>query len=87
MQAEIIMPEVGADSTTLSVWFADVGEAVFEGDRLVEVVVGGATFDVPAPATGRLAEKRILPDDPLRPGQVLGLIELEMTELEKGGRA
>ena len=63
------MPEVGADSTILSVWFADVGEPVFEGDRLVEVLVGGATFDVPAPATGRLAEKRTLPDDPLRPGQ------------------
>jgi pyruvate/2-oxoglutarate dehydrogenase complex dihydrolipoamide acyltransferase (E2) component len=86
MQAEIIMPEVGADSTILSVWFADVGEAVFEGDRLVEVLVGGATFDVPAPATGLLAEKCTLPDDPLRPGQVLGLIELETTETEKGGR-
>jgi pyruvate/2-oxoglutarate dehydrogenase complex dihydrolipoamide acyltransferase (E2) component len=61
----------------LSVWFADLGDPVFEGDRLVEVLAGGATFDVPAPATGRLAEKRAWPDDPLRPGQVLGAVEGE----------
>src|SRR5579864_4320657 len=77
MQAEIIMPEVGAGALVLSFWFAEVGESVFEGDRLVEVLVGGATFDVPAPATGRLAEKRALGNDPLRPGQVLGVIEAE----------
>ncbi|HEV3119885.1 MAG TPA: biotin/lipoyl-containing protein [Gemmataceae bacterium] len=77
MQAEIIMPEVGAGAPVLSFWFADVGESVFEGDRLVEVLVGGATFDVPAPATGRLAEKRTLPYEALRSGQVLGLIQTE----------
>ena len=77
MQVEIIMPEVGAEPVLLSVWFADVGEAIFEGDRLIEVIVGGASIDIPAPATGRLAEKWTLTDDALRPGQVLGLIELE----------
>jgi pyruvate/2-oxoglutarate dehydrogenase complex dihydrolipoamide acyltransferase (E2) component len=64
----------------LSVWFADVGERVFEGDRLVEVLVGGATFDVAAPATGRLAEKHTWANQPLRPGQVLGTIETEEQE-------
>jgi len=78
MQAEIRLPELGAGPAVLSVWFADAGECVFEGDRLVEVLVAGATFDVPAPATGRLIEKRTLPDDPLQPGQVLGLVEVEM---------
>jgi pyruvate/2-oxoglutarate dehydrogenase complex dihydrolipoamide acyltransferase (E2) component len=63
----------------LSVWFADAGDAVYEGDRLVEVLIGEATFDVSAPATGRLAEKHALPDDPLQPGQVLGLLEVEET--------
>jgi pyruvate/2-oxoglutarate dehydrogenase complex dihydrolipoamide acyltransferase (E2) component len=65
----------------LSVWFADPGETIFEGDRLVEVLVGGATFDVAAPATGRLTEKRALPADPLQPGQVLGLVEVEPSEV------
>ncbi len=61
----------------LSLWFADPGDVVFEGDRLVEVLAGGATFDVPAPATGRLVERRALPDDRLQPGQVLGVLEVE----------
>ena len=42
---------------------------------LVEVLVGpAATFDVPAPATGRLAEIRGEEDDQVRPGAVLGLV-------------
>jgi pyruvate/2-oxoglutarate dehydrogenase complex dihydrolipoamide acyltransferase (E2) component len=75
MRAEILLPDLQAGPTTLSVWFADLGELVFEGDRLVEVLVGGATFDVPAPATGRLVEKRALTNDRLHPGQVLGAVE------------
>jgi pyruvate/2-oxoglutarate dehydrogenase complex dihydrolipoamide acyltransferase (E2) component len=75
MRAEILLPDLQAGPATLSVWFADVGEVVFEGDRLVEVLVRGATFDVPAPATGRLVEKRALANDRLQPGQVLGAVE------------
>jgi pyruvate/2-oxoglutarate dehydrogenase complex dihydrolipoamide acyltransferase (E2) component len=77
MRTEILLPDVGAAPLVLSVWFADLGDRVYEGDRLVEVLAGGATFDVAAPATGRLAEKRALPDDPLSPGQVLGAVEVE----------
>ena len=76
MRTEIILPEIGAAPAVLSVWYADAGEAVFEGDRLVEVLVSGATFDVASPATGRLLEKLALPDDPLLPGQVLGVVEV-----------
>jgi pyruvate/2-oxoglutarate dehydrogenase complex dihydrolipoamide acyltransferase (E2) component len=75
MRAHILLPELGASPAVLSVWFADVGETVFEGDRLVEVLVGGATFDVAAPATGRLVEKRALVNDALQTGQVLGVVE------------
>jgi pyruvate/2-oxoglutarate dehydrogenase complex dihydrolipoamide acyltransferase (E2) component len=76
MQAPIVLPELGAAPAVLSVWFADPGDEVYEGDRLVEVLVRGATFDVPAPATGRLAEKRAWPNDPLTTGQVLGVVEV-----------
>ncbi len=77
MRADVILPELGAGPASLSVWFADLGDVVYEGDRLVEVLVGGATFDVAAPATGRLAEKRALPNDAVCPGQVLGVVEAE----------
>ena len=68
----------------LSVWFAEEGERVYEGDRVIEVLVDGATFDVPGPATGRLLEKRALPDEELRIGQVLGIIESDPAGNEAG---
>ncbi len=77
MHAEVILPDVGAGPLQLSLWFADPGELVFEGDRLVEVLASGATFDVAAPATGRLVERRVFPDDPVEPGQVLGVVEVD----------
>jgi pyruvate/2-oxoglutarate dehydrogenase complex dihydrolipoamide acyltransferase (E2) component len=80
MRAPILLPELGASPITLSVWFADPGEWIFEGDRLVEVLVSGATFDVSSPATGRLVEKRAQPRTALTPGQVLGMMEVEEDE-------
>ncbi len=80
MHVPILLPDLGAGPAVLSVWFADVGEPVFEGDRLVEVLVGGATFDVAAPATGRVVEKRVLMNDRVSPGQVLGLVETAADE-------
>jgi len=76
MRASVVMPEVGSQPARLSVWFADPGELVYEGDRLVEVVVNGATFDVSAPATGRLVEKCVSPGQPLTTGQLLGTIDV-----------
>jgi pyruvate/2-oxoglutarate dehydrogenase complex dihydrolipoamide acyltransferase (E2) component len=75
MRTPVLLPELGASPVVLSAWFAEPGDFVYEGDRLVEVLVGGATFDVAAPATGRLAEKLALPADPIVPGQVLGTVE------------
>jgi pyruvate/2-oxoglutarate dehydrogenase complex dihydrolipoamide acyltransferase (E2) component len=73
----IILPDVGAAPVVLSAWFADPGDAVFEGDRLVEVLVGGATFDVSSPATGHLAEKQARRNERLVPGQVLGFVDAD----------
>jgi pyruvate/2-oxoglutarate dehydrogenase complex dihydrolipoamide acyltransferase (E2) component len=75
MRADVVLPELGTGPAVLSAWFADVGEWVYEGDRLVEVLLGGATFDVPAPATGRLAEQRARPNQAIATGQVLGVVE------------
>ena len=77
MHVDILLPDLGASPLVLSVWFADRGDLVYEGDRLVEILAGGATFDVPAPATGRLTEKRAWPDDLLGVGQVLGVVAVD----------
>jgi pyruvate/2-oxoglutarate dehydrogenase complex dihydrolipoamide acyltransferase (E2) component len=76
MHAPVILPELGTNAVVLSVWFADPGDLVYEGDRLVEVLVNGATFDVSAPATGRLLVQHAFPDERLASGQLLGLLEV-----------
>jgi pyruvate/2-oxoglutarate dehydrogenase complex dihydrolipoamide acyltransferase (E2) component len=75
MRTQVTLPELGAADARVSAWFAEPGDLVYEGDRLVEVLVQGATFDVAAPATGRLAERAALPEDHVVTGQVLGEIE------------
>ena len=73
----VILPDLGTGPDVpivVSHWFAARGDEVWEGDRLVEVLVGPATFDVPTPANGRLAEIRGHEDDLVRPGAVLGLV-------------
>jgi pyruvate/2-oxoglutarate dehydrogenase complex dihydrolipoamide acyltransferase (E2) component len=75
MRCEIVMPDIGAVNIHLSAWFADVGDEIFEGDRLIEVLVEGATFDVSAPVSGRLIEQQVLVGEPIGVGQVLGMIE------------
>jgi 2-oxoglutarate dehydrogenase E2 component (dihydrolipoamide succinyltransferase) len=73
----IALPDLGTARATLSLWHVLPGERVFEGDRVAEVLIPGATFDVPAPASGVLAERLAMPNDVLGAGQVLGVIEEE----------
>jgi pyruvate/2-oxoglutarate dehydrogenase complex dihydrolipoamide acyltransferase (E2) component len=73
----VILPDLGTAPDlpiVVSHWFAGRGDEVWEGERLVEVLVGPATFDVPAPTTGRLAEIRGFEDDNVLPGAILGLV-------------
>src|SRR5579862_7436431 len=65
MRSPILMPDVGVHAPALSLWFAHPGDRVYAGDRVVELLLDGATFDVSAPATGRLAEKTARPGDRL----------------------
>ena len=76
----VILPELGTapdEPIVISHWFAGPGDEVWEGDRLVEVLVGPATFDVPSPCSGRLAEIRGQEDDRVGPGAILGIVEAE----------
>ena len=75
MPTPILLPDLRAGAVTLSVWYAEPGEPVMEGERVVEVLADGATVDVLAPASGRLAEKCVFFGDPLTAGMVLGVID------------
>jgi pyruvate/2-oxoglutarate dehydrogenase complex dihydrolipoamide acyltransferase (E2) component len=77
VKCAITLPELGSPRVTFSLWYVRRGDRVFEGDRVAEVLIPGATYDVSAPATGRLAEQAAFPNDALSAGQVLGWIEEE----------
>ena len=75
--AAVILPDLGTGPDVpivISHWFVARGGRVWEGDRLVEVLVGPATFDVPSPVSGRLAEINGQEDDRVEAGSVLGLV-------------
>lgn len=75
MRSPIVMPDVGDDVSILHLWFVQPGEQVYAGDRLVELLLDGATFDVSAPTTGKLIEKNARPGERILPGQVLGWLD------------
>jgi pyruvate/2-oxoglutarate dehydrogenase complex dihydrolipoamide acyltransferase (E2) component len=77
MRSPIVMPDLGGGPVILSAWLARPGDHVYEGDRIVEVLLDGATFDIASPCEGTFVEKLAWPDDTLTPGQVLGHIEVE----------
>jgi pyruvate/2-oxoglutarate dehydrogenase complex dihydrolipoamide acyltransferase (E2) component len=81
--AAVILPDLGTGPDVpivISYWFASPGELVWEGERLVEVLAGPATVDVPAPTTGRLVEIRGQEDDRVEPGAVLAVIAADEPE-------
>jgi pyruvate/2-oxoglutarate dehydrogenase complex dihydrolipoamide acyltransferase (E2) component len=84
--AAVILPDLGTGPNVpivVSHWFVARGDPVWEGERLVEVLAGPATFDVPSPATGHLAEILGLEDDRVEAGWVLGLVAA--TEPDESG--
>jgi pyruvate/2-oxoglutarate dehydrogenase complex dihydrolipoamide acyltransferase (E2) component len=47
---------------------------VFAGDRVAEVLIPGATVDIPAPVDGVLVDRFAIPNDRVASGQVVGEI-------------
>ena len=71
----IELPDLGAARAVLSLWYARVGDRVFAGDRVAEVLIPGATVDVPAPVAGVVVAQAVLANDALAAGQVIGEIQ------------
>ena len=74
----VVAPDLGSsEPVRVSGWLVDVGETVRAGDRLVELLMPGVTYDVPAPASGRLSEVTAATSSAGRPGDLLGRIEVD----------
>jgi 2-oxoglutarate dehydrogenase E2 component (dihydrolipoamide succinyltransferase) len=75
----ITVPELGAgdEPIRVSAWLVDVGQTVIAGDRVVEVLIPGITFDIGAGRSGELVEVIRSADAVVVPGDVLGWIAVD----------
>jgi len=77
MSTQILVPTLGESVTeaTVAKWFKAPGEAVKADEILVELETDKVTVEVPAPASGALAEILVPVGGTVAVGAVLGLIE------------
>jgi len=64
----------GVDKANVSYWHHNVGDAIKEGEDLVELVTDKATFNLPAPISGVLKEVLVSEGDAVKVGQTLAKI-------------
>lgn len=78
----LTLPDLGLGSReiTASLWLVELDSAVNAGDRLLEVLAGSVTIDLPSPAGGVLVETLVAEDEPLIVGQPLAIIESDEDE-------
>jgi 2-oxoglutarate dehydrogenase E2 component (dihydrolipoamide succinyltransferase) len=76
MSTEVVMPRMGetVDEGTVNAWHKAVGDQVEEGEPLLEIGTDKVDTDIPAPATGTLAEIRVGTDETVPVGTVLAVI-------------
>ena len=73
---KIILPELGEGikKATVSYWFFQSGDKINEKEDLVELTTDKATFNLPSPCSGTLAEILIPEGSVANVGDVLGII-------------
>ena len=71
------VPECGVLGLPLrvSLWLVPEGAEVLEGDRVVELLGGGATIDLESPVAGRLIAHLVDEDDVVMPGMLIAEFE------------
>ena len=74
------LPSLGEDAgdiAKVSFNYFDEGDEVSEGDDLVEMVTDKATFNVPAPKTGRVLKLLVSEDDEVKVGDPLCVMDVQ----------
>lgn len=73
----LVVPDlgIGGVSVIVSLWLVPQGAAVLAGDRVMELVAGGATIDLESPVDGRLVTQLADEDEQVTPGQVVAEFE------------
>jgi len=73
----VVLPDLGEgiEKATVACWHFQVGDQVREGDDIVELVTDKASFNVPAPVTGKIKEILVGERQEVPIGQPLAVIE------------
>jgi len=76
MITELRLPDLDLPGVpiTACTWHATVGQPVVEGDRLLEILAGDVTVDLPSAVSGVLVERCVEVDQALESGQLLARI-------------
>src|SRR5215210_5581555 len=76
-KVQLLMPEMGesvSEGTVLE-WHVSEGDAVEEGQTMVEVSTDKVDAEVPAPASGTVAKILVQPDETIEVGKPLAEID------------
>lgn len=74
---EVKLPDMGEgiEEASVSFWYKKVGDAVKEGEDLVELTTEKTSFNLPAPASGTVKGINCNEGDKAKVGQTLAVIE------------
>jgi len=74
---DIVVPELGAgcDSIQFVMWLVPIGTQVIPGERIAEILTQGILLQLEADVAGVLTSQLIQPGMPIRPGEILGVID------------
>ncbi len=77
MSVEVVMPRMGetVDEGTVNVWHKSPGDQVAEGEPLLEIGTDKVDTDIPAPASGTLAEIKVAENETVPVGTILAVIQ------------
>lgn len=82
MLVDVPLPSLGDDDDAVTggkvaFWLAEVGDALGEGDDLLELTTDKAAFVVPCPQAGKLVEQCVSEGDEIEVGQVVATLQTE----------
>lgn len=74
---EVKLPELGEgiEEASVSFWYKKAGDAVKEGEDLVELTTEKTSFNLPSSFSGTVKQVRAGEGDKVKVGQTLAIIE------------
>lgn len=77
----ILVPDLGTEQETLriSAWLVEPGQAIVVGERLVELLIPGITYDISAAQNGELVSIVRHVDAIVSTGDVIGWLALDQS--------